>query len=153
MMWQKKWIKKFNEEINIFLTNIFSANINNSVHVNSTGKIELENFALWHAKVGAIICKNVFRFSQDMVQAVENHTLGKRKMDLLSKILFVADATGLDRNWDDLEYARKLSEVSLDDTIIYIIDINIKDNIAKKRQIHPESIMLRNELLSEKNLL
>ena len=116
-------------------------------------KIELENFALWHAKVGAIICKNVFRFSQDMVQAVENHTLGKRKMDLLSKILFVADATGLDRNWDDLEYARKLSEVSLDDTIIYIIDINIKDNIAKKRQIHPESIMLRNELLSEKNLL
>lgn len=44
LLGDKDDINKFNDEINIFLINIFSANINNSVHVNSTGKIELENF-------------------------------------------------------------------------------------------------------------
>ena len=109
--------------------------------------IEYNNPPLWHAKIGAIICKNLLGFTPDMVQAVENHTVGKRNMDMLSKILFVADATGLDRNWGDLEYARKLSESNLDEVIVYIIDINIKDNINRKRQIHPDSIFLRNDLL------
>ena len=55
--------------------------------------IEKQNPGLLHAKIGAIICKNELGFTQEMVQAVENHTTGKPKMDLLSKILFVADAT------------------------------------------------------------
>ena len=44
---------------------------------------------------------------------------------------------GLDRNWPDLEYARKLSEINLDATIIYIIDLNIRENLEKSKQIHP----------------
>ena len=110
-------------------------------------EIEIKNPPLWHAKIGGVICKNELGFTGDMVQAVESHTLGNEKMELLDKILFVADATGLDRNWIDLEYARKLSETSLDETIIYIIDINIKDNIQRKRQIHPQSIKARNKLI------
>lgn len=55
--------------------------------------IEIQNPGLMHAKIGAVICKNEFGFTQDMVEAVENHTTGKPNMDLLSKILFVADAT------------------------------------------------------------
>lgn len=111
-------------------------------------EIEMQNPGLWHAKIGAKICENEFGFTQDMVQAVENHTTAKPEMDLLSKILFVADATGLDRNWEDLEYARKLSETRLDEVIIYIIDLNIRENIEKRKQIHPSSITARNQLLS-----
>ncbi len=113
-------------------------------------EIELNNSSLWHAKIGAAICKNELDFTQDMVQAVERHTLGSENMSMLDKILFVADATGLDRDWIDLEYARKMSERNLDEVIIYIIDINIKDNIKRKRQIHPRSVNARNQLL--KNL-
>lgn len=56
-------------------------------------EIEIQNPGLMHAKIGAVICKNELGFTQDMVEAVENHTTGKPNMDLLSKILFVADAT------------------------------------------------------------
>ncbi len=56
-------------------------------------EIEIQNPGLMHAKIGAVICKNEFGFTQDMVEAVGNHTTGKEGMDLLSKILFVADAT------------------------------------------------------------
>lgn len=114
-------------------------------------EIEKQNPGLLHAKIGAVICKNEFGFTQEMVQAVENHTTAKPKMDLLSKILFVADATGVDRNWSDLEYARKLSEINLDATIIYIIDLNIRENLEKSKQIHPNSIDARNELLCMQN--
>lgn len=57
---------------------------------------------------------------------------------------------GLDRNWPDLHYARELSETNLDETIIYIIDLNIRENLEKNKQIHPDSILARNELLSNK---
>lgn len=62
----------------------------NNIHLD---EIEMQNPGLWHAKIGAVICKNEFGFTQDMVEAVENHTTAKEGMDLLSKILFVADAT------------------------------------------------------------
>ena len=92
-------------------------------------EIEMQNHGLWHAKIGAVICKNELGFTQNMVQAVENHTTAKPGMDLLSQILFVADCTGLDRDWEDLHYARKLSEKDLSATIIYIIDLNISQKL------------------------
>lgn len=58
---------------------------------------------------------------------------------------------GLDRNWKDLDYARKLSEKNLDVVVLYIIDLNIKENVEKQKQIHPDSIYARNELLREAN--
>lgn len=54
---------------------------------------------------------------------------------------------GLDRNWKDLEYARELSEKNLDAVVLYIIDLNIKENVEKQKQIHPDSIIARNEIL------
>ena len=57
---------------------------------------------------------------------------------------------GLDRNWEDLEYARKLSEKDLDAVVLYIIDINIKENVEKQKQIHPDSIYARNELIQNR---
>lgn len=111
-------------------------------------EIEKHNPGLWHAKIGAVICKNELGFTQDMVQAVENHTTGKVGMDLLSQILFVADGTGLDRDWYDLQYARDLSEKDLPAVIIYIIDLNISQKIRKGQQIHPKSVDVRNDLIA-----
>ena len=111
-------------------------------------EIEMQNHGLWHAKIGAVICKNELGFTQNMVQAVENHTTAKPGMDLLSQILFVADCTGLDRDWEDLHYARKLSEKDLSATIIYIIDLNISQKLRTGKQIHPNSIFVRNDLIA-----
>lgn len=111
-------------------------------------EIERNNMGIAHAKIGAEICKIEFGFTKEMVEAVANHTIGKPEMDILSQILFVSDATGLDRKWNDLQYARELSEQSLEEIIIYIIDRDIKENIERKRQIHPNSILLRNQLIN-----
>lgn len=114
-------------------------------------EVEKENTGLLHAKIGANIAKKQFDFTEDMVEAVAYHTTAKANMGLLAKILFVADATGEDRKWEDLEYARKRSETNLDDVIIYIIELNIQKNIERKKLIHPDSILARNYLMKLSN--
>ena len=112
-------------------------------------KIEKVNTGLLHAKIGADIAKKKFGFSRDMVEAIAYHTTAKANMGKLAQVLFVADATGEDRHWDDLETAVKMSEKNLEDVIVYIIDINIKQNLEKHRLIHPDSIIARNYYLSK----
>ena len=70
-----------------------------------------------HAKIGANIAKEEFDFSEEMADAIAYHTTAKANMPLLTKILFVADATGDDRNWEDLDKVRKMSEVDLDEQL------------------------------------
>ena len=109
--------------------------------------IEMNNTGLLHAKIAGNMCKKQFEFSPDMVEAVTYHTTGKPNMCLLSKILFVADATGEDRDWKDLEMVREMSERNLDEAVLYILELNIKKNIDKKRLIHPDGLLARNYIL------
>lgn len=113
-------------------------------------EIERKNTGLLHAKIGANIAKEEFDFSEEMADAIAYHTTAKANMPLLTKILFVADATGEDRNWEDLDKVRKMSEVDLDEAIIYIIELNLRKNMEKRKLIHPDSIMARNYLLEQK---
>ena len=110
-------------------------------------EIERKNPELLHAKIGAHMAKELYGFTEEMARAIESHTTGKEHMDLLAKILFVADATGEDRTWEDVPRLRKRSENNLDEVIICIIEKNIVDNLKKGRLIHLDSIYARNELV------
>ena len=85
---------------------------------------EIEKVApyLLHAKIGAHLCKTKYGFTKEMQQAIEYHTTGAVNMSLLDKIIFVADKTESNRNFDDLDYIVKLSNENIDDGVIYIID-------------------------------
>lgn len=110
-------------------------------------EIERKNPELLHAKIGAHMTRELYGFTEEMAKAIEAHTTGKKNMDILAKILFVADATGEDRTWEEVERIRKKSETNLDEAIIYIIEKNIVDNLKKGRLIHPDGIYARNELV------
>lgn len=110
-------------------------------------EIELLNPGLLHAKIGASIVERELDFTSRMAEAISSHTTGKPNMDLLAKILFVADSTGEERNWEGVEKVRKISETDLDLAILYIIDEKIKKNINKGNLIHPDSILTRNLLM------
>ncbi len=112
-------------------------------------EIEMKNLALLHAKIGANIAKKQFGFTNDMVEAISYHTTGKPNMGMLAKVLFVADATGEDRDWHDLELVRKMSEKNLDEAVLYILEVNLKKNIDEKKLIHPDGLNARNYILEE----
>lgn len=119
----------------------------NGIEIN---EVEEYNVGLLHAKIGADICKKEFGFTDDMVQAVSSHTTAKSNMSMLAKILFVADGIGDDRNWDDLEYARELANKNIDDAVLYMIDLLIKDRIAENKALQLDSVIARNEIILKK---
>ena len=114
-------------------------------------EVEKENTGLLHAKIGKDIAIKIFGFTEFMGDAIANHTTGNNNMDIYSKILFIADRTSKDRNFEDLEYLRSLEDKGIDEAVLYILDKKIELQIKKKAQIHINGIIARNSLLKNKN--
>lgn len=112
-------------------------------------EIEEENTTLLHAKIGKDIAIKKFGFTENMGQAIADHTTGNKYMDIYSKILFVADRTGKDRNFEDLDYLNKLLDKGLDEAVLYILNKKIQLQIEKGKSIHTTGIIARNSLLKK----
>ncbi len=114
-------------------------------------EVEKENTGLLHAKIGKDIAVKQFGFTENMGQAIANHTTGNKNMDIYSKILFIADRTSKDRNFEDLEELNKIIEKKdIDEVILYILDKKIELQIKKGTLIHINGIIARNYLLKNK---
>lgn len=110
-------------------------------------EIERKNISLLHAKIGAHMVKDLFDFNEQMSQAIRAHTTGLPKMDMLCKILFIADRTSKERNFPDIEYLNKLLEKGIDKAVLYILDKKIELQLAKKSNIHINTVITRNKIL------
>ena len=121
----------------------------NNIDIDETERI---NPTLLHAKIGKDIAIKTFGFTEDMGQAIANHTTGNKDMDIYSKILFIADRTSKDRNFADLEYLKLLEDEGIDEAVLYILDKKIELQIKKKASIHINGIIARNSILNRRNI-
>lgn len=112
-------------------------------------EVEQKQISLMHAKLGASIAKARYKVNAEIQKAILYHTTGNRDMDTFAKIIYVADKTEENRKYDGVDYVRKLARENLDDAILFIIDFNIQKAIEGKTLIHPDTINLRNYLLSQ----
>lgn len=116
-------------------------------------KIEKINVGLLHGKIGADICKKRYDFTEDMQDAIKFHTTGNKDMDLLAKIIFVADKIEEGRKYKDknkmqeLELIREAAKENLDEAMLGLIDSSLIYTMQKKNLIHPDSISTRNQLI------
>lgn len=111
---------------------------------------------LLHGKIGADYCKKKYGFTKEMQKAIEYHTTGNPNMNMLAKIIFVADKTEEGRSYSnaerqkELEELRQISTIDIDKAVQIAIDESIIYTIQKGGLIHPDGIATRNKLLSEK---
>lgn len=118
-------------------------------------EIEKINIGLLHAKIGADICKKRYNFTEDMQNAIKYHTTGNENMDLLAKIIYIADKIEDGRNYKDEQKmqgvveARKIALENINKAILYVIDDSLVYTIQKKKLIHPDSIKTRNKLIKD----
>ena len=120
---------------------------------NNIGLDEIERAQpyLLHGKIGAHMCKEKFEFTKQMQEAIINHTTGSENMDLLAKIILVADKTEKNRKYEDLEYAVNIAKKDINDGVLYCLDSALEKIISREYLIHPNTIHTRNRLLLEKN--
>ena len=117
--------------------------------------VEEVNVGLLHAKIGADICKKKYNFTLEMQNAIKYHTVGNENMDLLAKIIFVADKTEEGRNYkkdeknEQLQKVRELSKIDINEALLYEIDSSLIYTIQKHKLVHTDSILTRNKLLKD----
>lgn len=92
-------------------------------HGVEVSQFELDNHALLHAKAGAIVAKEDYGIAdEEILHAITVHTTGEPDMNLLDKIVYVADyiEPGRDKA-PNLELVRKLAYQNLDACIAQIL--------------------------------
>lgn len=68
-----------------------------------------ENPKTLHALTGALVAQRIFGENEAVVSAIRSHTTGKANMNLLEKIIYVADYMEPNRDFAGVEQLRKLA--------------------------------------------
>lgn len=107
-----------------------------------------ENKKIIHADIGSVLVKELYNMDDDISNAILYHTLGNIKMNLLAKIVFIADKIGRDNTPTTNKY-KTLAYKDLDLAIKTYLEDG-KEILAKRNiKQHPNTIELLNYLNKE----
>lgn len=105
---------------------------------------------LLHGRIAAHIAKEQFNISnKDILNAIEYHTTGRKKMSKLEKIIYLADFIEPGRNYAGVEELRIAAEQDLDKAVLLALNNTIKYVISMGKLLHTNTIEARNTLLLE----
>lgn len=113
---------------------------------------EKNNPKLWHAMAGECYLRDEMGITdEELLGAIRYHTTGKAGMNLLEKIVYIADYISKERNYPDVDVMRRLSkEVSLEEASLYALRFSIRKFESIGGIIHTDSIDYYNELIIER---
>lgn len=110
-------------------------------------KLQLSSPKLWHSISGAAFIKSELGVEdEDILNAVRYHTSGRAGMSLLEKVIFVADFTSDERDYDGVQSMRKKSRKSLEEAMYFGLSFTIGDLVKRERVIDPNAIDCYNEI-------
>lgn len=105
---------------------------------------------LWHAISGATYIEHVLKLKDsDIITAVRYHTTARENMSLLEKLLYLADFTSLDRDYDDIDIMRKKVEISMEAALSYALSYTINDLVSRGKPLHLDTVKAYNQYALE----
>ena len=108
--------------------------------------IEQNAKKLWHAMSGAEYVKNILGINDpEIIDAIRYHTTAKADMSLLAEILYLADFTSKDRDYEDVDVIRAYVDESLCKAFVYALQYSITDLVNQGRAIHPDTVEAYNQ--------
>jgi len=105
---------------------------------------------LLHGQLGEKLARVEYGVDDPQVlKAISIHTMGSPGMDLLSKIIFVADYIEPARTFPGAEVMREEALINLDKAVLSAVDSTINYVIGKGGLLHIDTIDTRNWILME----
>lgn len=98
-----------------------------------------------HADLGAKVIKEKYHLNEDICNAVKYHTIGDKSMNLLAKIVFIADKIGRKNLKPEFQEIKKMAYQNIDKALEKYIKINAQKLESKGLKLHPKT----KELLSK----
>lgn len=100
---------------------------------------------IWHGVVGAHLISAEFGLvDQEILQAIQRHTVGSAEMTLLDKVLYVADYIEPGRDFPGVAEARRIAMESLDQAVAFETAQTIAHLAKKGIPIHPQTLKTYN---------
>lgn len=104
-----------------------------------------------HGFAGAMATEKEFGIKDtDILNAIKYHTIGREKMSLLEKIVYIGDAVEIGRNYPCVDEIRKETLKDLDSGIIMEVNRKIEYLKEKGGIIHIDTIKMRDDLIKNK---
>jgi predicted HD superfamily hydrolase involved in NAD metabolism len=110
--------------------------------------VSMRETVLIHGPLGAKIVEHEYCISdQEILDAIECHTTGKKNMTKLDKIIYISDYIEPYRDFDGVEELRRMAMEDLDAALRFALDFTISDLLDTGRLIHPRTLEARNYML------
>lgn len=108
--------------------------------------IEKSSEKLWHAISGSAYIEHLLRITdKDIIDSVRYHTTAREDMTHFEKIIYLADFTSSDRDYDDIDIMRKKVDISIEEALDYALSYTINDLVSRKKQLHLDTIKAYNQ--------
>lgn len=108
---------------------------------------------LIHGILGAEIARVDYGIcDEEILGAIRWHTIGKADMTLLEKIVYIADMTERNRNFEGVEELRAVVYSDLNKGILLSISQHIKLLEKRGAVIHPNTILLQKDLIKNERM-
>lgn len=83
----------------------------------------------------------------DIINAIRYHTVGRKGMSLLEKIVYIADMTEKNRDFDGVNKLRKAVDDDLDAALMLSVSQQLALQCERRGTIHPNIIYMWNDLI------
>lgn len=101
---------------------------------------------LWHAISGAAYVEHILNIKDDeIITAIRYHTTARADMTQLEKLLYLADFTSADRDYDDIDIMRQKVEISMEAALDYALSYTINDLVSRGKPLHLDTVNAYNE--------
>lgn len=104
-----------------------------------------------HADIGAEIAREKYNVDESIFKAIKYHTIGNENMDLLAKVVFVADKIGRENLNSKLQEIKKIAYENIDDAIKLLFLIEEDKLKNKGLKLHPDTVKLLNKMKDKKS--
>ncbi len=98
-----------------------------------------QNTKTLHALTGALVADRIFGENAAVVSAIHSHTTGKANMNLLEKIIYVADYMEPNRDFPGVEQLRDLAFTDIDAALKMGLEMTLAMLREQGREISPGS--------------
>ena len=98
-----------------------------------------QNTKTLHALTGSLVAERIFGENAAVVSAIASHTTGKANMNLLEKIIYIADYMEPNRDFPGVEELRRLAFADIDGALKMGLEMTLEVLKKEGREISPGS--------------
>jgi nicotinate-nucleotide adenylyltransferase len=104
-------------------------------------EISVNSPHLLHSFAGEIIAREYFKIKDESVlKAIKYHTLGRKNMSILERLIFVSDSISYDRKWKHVGVLREMAKEDLNKAFFEVLVQKINYVIHNSGWLCPQTI-------------